>query len=107
MKREVKNIVEHCEISEKEIERYLVRECRRIVMPCLKYSNPFEAGYPDRLVVMPGGKVVWVELKSKGQKPRRIQTERMESLRRLGHFAVILDSKEGVDMLIYELEYAV
>ena len=77
---------------------------------CLKYSNSGETGYPDRLVLLPPGKVIWVELKSRGKKPTRQQLIRHDELRQLGFDVRVIDSREGVDGLLNGkggIEYAV
>ena len=73
------------DVSEKAIERYLVEQAKQNGLLCLKYSNPNMVGYPDRLLVLPGGNVIWVELKSKGRKPTKIQQMRMAELTGMGH----------------------
>jgi hypothetical protein len=88
--------------SEKAIEAYLVSEVRRRGGLCLKYSNPAEAGYPDRLVILPregciGPAVCFIELKRKGEKPRPLQVSRMNALRALGANAFVCDCKADVD----------
>lgn len=82
--------------SEKTIEAYLVSEVRRRGGLCLKYSNPAEAGYPDRLVILPR-EVCFIELKRKGEKPRPLQVSRMNLLRALGANAFVCDCKADVD----------
>lgn len=51
---------------------------------------------------MPEGKVLFVELKSKGEKPRKIQMVRMNELKSMGFEVHICDSKELVDTIIEE-----
>lgn len=106
MKRigKIENITRHAEVSEKAIEKYLVWEVRRQGGICLKYSNPNVTGYPDRLICLPRGKMAWVELKSKGRKPTKIQLIRHEELKKLGFGVYVIDSKQGVDELIYKLK---
>ena len=106
MKRigKIENITRHAEVSEKAIEKYLVGEVRRQGGICLKYSNPNVTGYPDRLICLSHGKMAWVELKSKGQKPTKIQSIRHEELKRLGFDVYVIDSKQGVDELISKLK---
>lgn len=98
--RQIDNITNHAEVSEKVIERYLVDRIKMNGLPCLKYSNAVETGYPDRLIVLRDGAVVWVELKSKGRKPSRIQELRIARLRGLGHTVEIIDNKADVDALV-------
>lgn len=100
----IENIVRHSEVSEKEIEKYLVARSKRNGWPCLKYSNPNMVGYPDRLITLPGGFVVWVELKSRGCKPTKIQQERIDELCALEHDVYVIDNKDDVDCLIRHLE---
>lgn len=106
MKRigKIENITRHAEVSEKTIEKYLVWEVRRQGGICLKYSNSNMVGYPDRLICLPCSKMVWVELKSKGRKPAKIQLIRHEELKRLGFDVYVIDSKQGVDELINKLK---
>lgn len=99
-KRIIENLTRHAIVSEKAIERYLVERCREHGLPCLKYSNPNCVGYPDRLIVLPDGMVVWVELKSAGRKPSKIQRARMAVLISMGHAVCIIDNKPAVDDLL-------
>lgn len=100
MKRSIENILRHSEVSEKAIEKYLVEKVKTIGGVCLKYSNPNMDGYPDRLVVLPGGRICWVELKSKNKKPTKLQTLRHKQLADMGHDVHVIDSKKEVDCLI-------
>lgn len=48
---------------EKEIEAKLVKIVKKYGGLCLKWVCPGWAGVPDRIVLLPGGKVIFVELK--------------------------------------------
>ena len=100
MDKKIENIVRHADVSEKAIEAYLVRRVKDLGGVCLKYSNPGVVGYPDRVLLFPGGFVVWVELKSKGKRPNKVQQLRHEQLRRLGHNVAVVESKQQVDILL-------
>ena len=65
MKANVENIVRHADVSEKAIERYLCDQVKNLGGVCLKYSSANTAGYPDRVALLPGGRTIWIELKSK------------------------------------------
>ena len=82
--------------SEKAVEHRLAAECRRRGLPCLKYSSPCAAGYPDRLVLLPGGRVAWAELKSRGCRLRPLQQLRKAELQQMGHTVAVIDSTDGV-----------
>lgn len=99
-KGRMERITHRAEVSEKAIEKYLVGKVGAIGGICLKYSNPCMAGYPDRLVCLPHGRTVWVELKSRGRKPTRIQSIRHRELEGIGHEVHVIDCKERVDELI-------
>lgn len=100
MSRRINEIANHAEESEKSLEKYLVRQINIFGGKALKYSNPYETGYPDRLVIIPFHAAVWCELKSKGKKPRPIQELRHKELRELGQVVYVCDSKLDIDMMI-------
>ncbi len=100
LKNAAASIADHAEVSEKAIEKYLTEQAEANGLLCLKYSNPNMVGYPDRLLVLPGGSVIWVELKSKGRKPTKIQQIRIAGLRNRGHYVWIIDNRKSVDSLM-------
>ena len=100
MNRQISNIINHADVSEKAIERYLVEQAKLNGMICLKYSNANMVGYPDRLLVLPSGRVAWVELKSKGRKPTKIQLARIAELTGRGHLVKVIDNKGDIDELL-------
>jgi hypothetical protein len=99
----IDKLINHSEVSEKAIERYLVERVKATGGICLKYSNPGEIGYPDRLCISPNGVTRWVELKSKGEELRAIQVKRIDRLLRMGHSVWVCDSKQTIDNLINSL----
>ena len=104
MKKGIENIVRHSEVSEKEIEKYLCKRMKEIGVPCIKYSNANETGYPDRLIVLPASQCMWVELKSKGRKPTKVQQIRIAELKKLKHVVWVVDNKPLVDELTEALK---
>lgn len=91
------------EVSEKSIERYLNKRVRELGGISLKHSDPGNAGFPDRVILLPGGVTAWVELKSKGEKPGRLQSLRFAAMERIGHPVHVCDSKESVDDVLRRL----
>jgi len=65
-----------------------------------KWTSPSNAGVPDRICFMPGGRVVFVELKRPGGSLRPLQERVIGLLRRLGAEVHVVDSKEGVDEVL-------
>ena len=90
-------------MREKQIEARLKREVEKIGGLALKFASPGNAGMPDRLVLLPYGKVVFVELKGPGKKLRPLQIKRKEQLESLGFKVYIIDSYEKVDVFIQEV----
>lgn len=86
--------------SEKAIEKYLRERIEEEGGLCLKYSNPNQVGYPDRAVLMPGGVTLWVELKSTGEKPTKLQQERFRRMGDIGHNVTVIDTKSAVDRFV-------
>lgn len=101
IRKSIRRLARHAEESEKAIEAYLIRKVESMGGLCLKFTSHTETGYPDRLLLMPGGRMAWVEVKSKGQKPRVIQEVRMARLRRMGFEVHVADSREKVDEIVW------
>lgn len=89
--------------SEKVIERKLVEMCKENNILCIKLLTYQFTGLPDRMCLLPGGKTVFVELKTTGKKPRKIQTSVHNMLKKLGFRVDTIDTVEKVQRLIYEL----
>lgn len=101
----VDNIVNHASVSEKAIERYLCKVVNKLGGVCLKYSNPGQVGYPDRVAIMPAGVCLWFELKSKGRKVSKVQAIRIDQLASIGHPVYVCDSKESINNVFTNLNY--
>lgn len=100
MKKNIANIVKHAYVSEKMIERYLCDSIKQMGGVCLKYSNAGMVGYPDRICLLSGGVVFWVELKSKDGRLNEAQKIRIRQLRGMGHTVNVCRSKEDVDEVL-------
>ena len=79
---------------EKQIERKLTEEVKKLNGMCLKLTSL--AGIPDRLILLQGGKMAFVELKAPGEKPRKLQQVRIKQLRKMGFMCFVVD---GVEMI--------
>lgn len=86
--------------SEKQVELKLVTETRKRGGLAVKFVSPGYAGMPDRLVLLPNGKLAFVEVKAPGKKPRVLQVKRHERLRELGFRVFVLDTPEDVPGLL-------
>ena len=88
---------------EKEVENYLKNEVKKAGGMAMKFVSPGLRGVPDRIVIFPGGKIIFVELKAPGEKPRKQQAHRITQMVCLGATVKIIDSKEGVNELMEEV----
>jgi hypothetical protein len=79
---------------EHRLEQALVRAVRDVGGLALKWTSPGTTGVPDRIVFLPNGRIVFVELKAPGKKPTALQAKIHEQLRRLGQTVLVIDSLE-------------
>lgn len=87
-------------MEEKRIEQKLVKMTSQSGGVALKFVSPGCAGVPDRLVLMPGGKAAFVEIKAPGRKPRPLQIRRISQLRRLGFQVYVVDGTEQIEEVL-------
>ncbi|HEM6178991.1 TPA: VRR-NUC domain-containing protein [Streptococcus suis] len=89
-------------MKEKQIEQKLVDEVKNINGWCLKLTGML--GIPDRLVLLPKGKIGFVEVKAPGKKPRAIQVKRMKQLSALGFLCFVLDDVSEIGGIIHAIQ---
>lgn len=89
-------------MRESEIEKYLVRRVRENGGLAPKWVSG-ERGVPDRIIILPRGRVMYAEIKAPGKKPSPLQVKWADTLRALGHKCYLIDSKAGVDAFIREV----
>lgn len=90
-------------MTEKDIERKLRNGIQNAIpqAKCLKFVSPGYSGVPDRIILLPGGTVVFAELKRPHEKERQRQAFVQVHLRLLG-FTVFssVDTEEKVQEVI-------
>ena len=91
-------------MREREIERKLVNAVKKQGGLCWKFTSPGTAGVPDRIVLMPKGRIAFVETKAPGETMRPLQEKRKRQLESLGFKVFCLDSIEDIPKLISEIE---
>ncbi len=85
---------------EKDIEAYLVRKVRDAGGKAYKFVSPTNRGVADRLVVLPGGRVWFVEVKKLGGRLSPLQRIFLDEIKALGANYQLLWSKEDVDAFV-------
>lgn len=92
-------------MREKYIEQRLTRKVKMRGGLCEKW-NSGTAGWPDRIVLFPDGKVGFVEVKAPGKEPRALQLHRHEQLRSLGYQVFVLDHPEQIGGILDGIQTA-
>ena len=83
-------------MREKNIEARLVAEVRRRGGLAPKFVSPGLDGVPDRLILLPGGKCAFAELKAPGKTLRPLQALRKRQLEKLGFRVFVIDGTEQI-----------
>jgi hypothetical protein len=90
-------------MTERAVERKLISAVKKAGGMCPKLVSPGFDGMPDRLVLMPGGLVAFVEVKKPGEKPTPLQVYRHSQLRRLGLQVYLLDDPEQIHKILNDI----
>ncbi|HEJ0061783.1 TPA: VRR-NUC domain-containing protein [Proteus mirabilis] len=86
-------------VREDEVERHLVNEVKKAGGIAYKFTSPGRKGVPDRIVLLPNGRIIFVECKAPSEKPRPDQLREHARLFALGFHVVVLDSKDLGEIL--------
>jgi hypothetical protein len=90
---------------ENEVESFLRRETEKRGGLCVKFLPDFARGFPDRVVMLPGGVLVWAETKKPvGGRVSQVQRYVHATLRRLGQRVEVVWSKDQAAVLLEELD---
>lgn len=91
-------------MRERKIEKKLVDAVKTQGGVCWKFVSPGTAGVPDRIILMPMGRIAFVEVKAPGESPRKLQLARHRFLRRLGFKTFVLDNPEQIGGILDEIQ---
>lgn len=90
--------------SEKLVERKLVEGVKQKCGMCIKLTTMI--GLPDRLCIFHGGIAQFVELKTTGEEPRKVQLYIHKKLRQMGFKVFVIDSVAGVNQFLEQVDNA-
>lgn len=91
-------------MNEKQLETMFINAVKKAGGKAYKFVSPTTAGMPDRLVIFPGGKNGFIELKAPGQKPRPLQQHRLAELNGYGLYARVLDDPHDIQEVIHGIQ---
>ena len=90
-------------MREKAIEAKLVQTVKSMGGLAPKFTSPGFDGVPDRLVLLPGGKLAFIELKAPGKVLRPLQVRRKSQLESLGFSVFCIDNLETIGGVVDEI----
>ena len=90
-------------MREKYVESKLVKAVKMSGGLCIKFVSPSWDGVPDRIVLLPKGRIAFVETKQTGEKMRPLQKRRQRQLESLGFSVYCLDNAEQIKELLDEI----
>lgn len=88
--------------QEKILEQELKKRVEREGGLCLKLLSQHVTGLPDRLCLLPRGNIFFVEVKTTGKKPRKIQAIMHSRIEDLGFKVFVLDSTKVLNEIMNE-----
>lgn len=91
-------------MRESVIERKFTLEVKKRGGLAVKFVSPGFDGVPDRLVLFPGGRVAFVELKAPGKKMRPLQLKRARQFTALGFKVYCIDNTEMIGGVLNEIQ---
>ena len=89
-------------MREKDIEKILVAEVRKLGGRAYKWVSPGNDGVPDRIVIFPGKPPVFVELKTDTGKLSALQTVQIRRLKELGQKVYVTYGIDGVSQFFQD-----
>lgn len=89
-------------MRESRIEAYLRDSVKELGGRAYKFVSPGNDGVPDRVVCLPGGHVIFVELKAPGKKPTKLQEMQMGRLQAMGFRVKVIDSLAAAEWAVAE-----
>lgn len=92
-------------MKEKEIEKILAREVKKLGGRAYKWVSPGNAGVPDRIVIFPNTPPVFVELKTDTGKLSALQEAQIKRLRELGQKVSVAKGIDGVSQFFQDMGF--
>ncbi|WP_295243150.1 VRR-NUC domain-containing protein [Veillonella sp.] len=95
------------EWTEKEIEKLLTIKLKELGCLVYKFISPNNAGVPDRIVIYPGGRVDFIELKTLSGRLSPLQAAQIDKLKRKGANVDVVVGLAGADDYVERVRHAI
>lgn len=90
-------------MRERTIEAKLRQKVKQRGGLCLKFTSPGTDGVPDRIILLPNGKMAFAETKAPGKELRPLQKTRKRQFERLGFKVYVIDNTEMIGDVLDEI----
>lgn len=90
-------------MKESTIEARLVRGVKKLGGLCYKFTSPGNPGVPDRIVLLPNGKTIFVELKTTVGRLAKVQQWQLQEMRKRGADVRVLKGMDQVTAFLEEV----
>lgn len=90
--------------SEKDLERKLSQGVKKLLGLSFKFVPLLVSGIPDRICLLPGGRIFFAEIKTTKQKPKKLQLFWHAKLRKLGFRVEVIDTSEQIENILKDYE---
>ena len=94
-------VMERIDMREKTIEQAIIRAVKSRDGECYKWTG--HAGVPDRIAMLPGGCIGFIEVKAPDEKPRPLQLSRHRRIRALGFKVYVIDGTDQIESVLDEI----
>lgn len=95
-----RKFLEERRLLEKDIEKFLNDNIKKLGGRSYKFVSPGNSGVPDRIIFLPGGRIYFAELKTKTGRPSALQKLQRRRFKELGHEVYLLYGLEDVKVFL-------
>lgn len=84
-------------MRERDIEKKLLNAVRNMGGEAFKWVSPGNDGVPDRIVMLPGGRLIFVELKADRGRLSSVQKIQIRRIQKLGQDVEVVQGMDGLE----------
>lgn len=88
--------------TERDVEQYLIDEAEKLGGTAVKFTGA--RGLPDRIVLLPGGRTAYVEVKRPGKRAKKLQAYWLRVLAGYGALTATVSTPSEVDALLQRMK---